>query len=338
MKRFFLPVLIVAVSLAGCSKSFKLKKGSPAYTLAKEIAVKLPYLDPDKNNALLATKKFNVTSGEVFEEIVSVYGKESEQMKNMGPDQIKLMLEQAAQSLAEKRILLVKAKKMKINVTQAQADSLINEAANQQGGRSQFEESYKQRGIGMDVVLSMARDQLTIDRYFYKHFEKEMQVTEDEIQKAYSEGGTATVRHILLLTQGKNEDEKKALYQKMEIILGRIQKGEDISKLARLYSEDPGSKQEGGLVKNFKRGDMQPAFDDAAFSVPIGGTSGIFETVYGFHVLKVVKRDKDARPLDSVREDYRKLLNQRKRMEIFPKIQTLMDSFKQEYVFTVKKY
>ena len=338
MKRFFIPCLLFILILAGCSKQIKLKQGTAVYGFAKEISVKLPFLDPDKNNVLVSTKKFKTSSGEVLEEIFSVYGKQAEQLKTMSADQIKFNVEQMAANMSEKRILLNEAEKIKVKVTQVQVDSVLNQYAAQRGGLPKFEEYIKSLGIGMDFVKRDIRTQLTIDRFFSKHFDKDVQVTDPEIQASYSEGKTATARHILLLTKDKDDSAKKVIYRKMEEIQARIRKGEDFARLAGQYSEDPGSAKKGGLVENFQRGDMVPSFDEIAFTLPIGGISGIVETEYGYHIIKVVDRKKDTRPFETVRAELKQQLEQKKRRELYPKIQALIDRLKQENAFTVAKF
>ncbi len=338
MKRFFIPCLMFILILAGCSKQIKLKKGTPVYAFAKEVSAKLPFLDPDKNNVLVSTKKFKTTSGEVMEEIFSVYGKQAEQLKTMSADQIKFNVEQMATNMSEKRILLNQAEKLNVKVTQAQVDSVLNQYAAQRGGLAKFEEYIKSLGIGMDLVRRDIRTQVTIDRFFSKHFEKDIQVTDQEVQASYSEGKTATARHILMMTKDKSDSAKKVIYRKMEDIQARIRKGEDFAKLAMQYSEDPGSAKKGGLVENFQRGDMVPSFDEMAFSLPIGGVSGIVETEYGYHIIKVVDRKKDSRPFEAVRAELKQQLEQKKRRELYPKIQALIDQLKKENAFTVAKF
>jgi parvulin-like peptidyl-prolyl isomerase len=112
------------------------------------------------------------------------------------------------------------------------------------------------------------------------------------------------VRHILLLTQGKSDEEKAAARKRIEELLARAQAGEDFAALAKQYSEDPGSKDNGGLYENFPRGQMVKPFEDAAFSVPVGGLSGVVETTFGYHIIMVVNRKKETRPFEEARGDY----------------------------------
>jgi parvulin-like peptidyl-prolyl isomerase len=339
MKRFFVPFLLLAVLLSGCGKSTKLKKDTATYRFAKELAAKLPFIDPDKNNVLITTKDFKITTGQVLEEIHTAAGNRAEQFKSMPPEQIKFYVEQTAMNLSEKKILLLKAKQLKVTVAPAQVDSVVNEYIKEAGSKENFEKKLSTLGIGLDLIKRDIETQLIVDRLLTRHFEKDIQVSEQEIEQAHEQGNIASVRHILLLTQGKTDSTKKIIAQKMVGIQQRIKNGEDFAALANRYSEDPGSNRKGGLVANFKRGDMVPAFDEMAFSLPVGGVSDIFETEYGLHILKVVDRKKDNKPMDAAEKaDIQKQLQQRKRNEMIPKIQTYMDQLKQECKLSVSKF
>ena len=69
-------------------------------------------------------------------------------------------------------------------------------------------------------------------------------------------------------------------------VLFRARKGEDFAALAREYSEDPGTRARGGRMSRIDRGQMEPAFEEAAFSLQPGQVSDIVETEFGFHVIR----------------------------------------------------
>jgi peptidyl-prolyl cis-trans isomerase C len=84
---------------------------------------------------------------------------------------------------------------------------------------------------------------------------------------------------------------------KAQSILDRVKKGEDFAKLAEQYSDDPGSKIKGGDLGYFSRGTMVAPFDQAAFSLKPGEVSGLVESDFGVHIIRV-EDHRDADPND----------------------------------------
>lgn len=120
------------------------------------------------------------------------------------------------------------------------------------------------------------------------------QVSEAEIQQyyqanqaSYSTPERVRVSHILLKTTGEAPGQLAATRQKAEKILDQVKHGTDFAKLAKQYSEDDGSADQGGELGWIRRGQTVPEFEKAAFSLKPGQISDLIQTIYGFHIIKV---------------------------------------------------
>jgi peptidyl-prolyl cis-trans isomerase D len=94
------------------------------------------------------------------------------------------------------------------------------------------------------------------------------------------------VSHILLTVPNPKDD--AAVKAKADGILKRAQAGEDFAKLAKEFSQDPGSAQQGGDLGWSGRKDWVPPFADAAFSMKVDEIRGPVKTQFGYHILKLV--------------------------------------------------
>lgn len=83
----------------------------------------------------------------------------------------------------------------------------------------------------------------------------------------------------------KKDARKLAEYYRQRVI-----RGESISSIAKLYSEDPGSASNGGLYNDIVKGLMVPEFEKVAFGLKPGEISEVFETQYGFHFIQLISR------------------------------------------------
>ena len=109
-------------------------------------------------------------------------------------------------------------------------------------------------------------------------------------------GGSVKARHILFAYAGSQNASSEVIRTKTEarreayrvLRLARV-KGADFSELARTYSDGP-SKNRGGDLGFFRRGDMVEAFNDYAFAKPVGSI-GVVETDFGYHIIEVQEKE-----------------------------------------------
>lgn len=89
--------------------------------------------------------------------------------------------------------------------------------------------------------------------------------------------------HILI----QSGNDKAAAKAKAEALLSRLQAGEDFAELAKAESQDPGSAKQGGDLGFFGLGVMDKAFEGATFALEKGQMSGVVESAFGFHIIKL---------------------------------------------------
>ncbi len=123
-------------------------------------------------------------------------------------------------------------------------------------------------------------------------------------------------KHILIRPDPRAKDKEKAKRDaraKAELILKKIKNGGDFSKLAAMYSQDPGSKKQGGELGWFQRGVMVKPFENAAFALKKGEVSGIVETDFGYHIIMVTDRkEAGVMPLADAQDLIKKTLGMQK--------------------------
>jgi peptidyl-prolyl cis-trans isomerase D len=111
--------------------------------------------------------------------------------------------------------------------------------------------------------------------------------------------------HILIKVAADAEDDAVDEARKeAEALLVRIRDGEDFSELARQYSDDPGSAENGGDLGYFGKGAMVPEFEKTVFALEKGDVSEPVRTQFGFHLIMLVEVQGSEIPsLDQVREE-----------------------------------
>jgi parvulin-like peptidyl-prolyl isomerase len=323
MKQIGTLMLACTLALAGCARKAEntaLREGTPAFALAQELAKISPALGPDRTTVLVETRRFVVTAADVIQAAWDNLGTRSSPLKSYDAGKLKQSLDRAATTYAERKLILAAAAAAKVTVTAEELDRAMQNEYAKAGSEQAFLDVLKGAEISIDNVKKSVEESLLINKHLSRVAENGPKVAEDELRRAYeqetAQDMTASVRHILILTEGKSEAEKAAARAKIEDLLAQAKAGADFAELARKYSEDPGSKDNGGLYENTPRGTWVKPFEDAAFSVPVGEISGVVETNFGYHIIKVIDRRKETRPFDELRAELESKLRQGKQATV----------------------
>jgi parvulin-like peptidyl-prolyl isomerase len=100
---------------------------------------------------------------------------------------------------------------------------------------------------------------------------------------------TIAWRQIVISPKPTAEAKERALAKADSIVL-ELRQGADFAVAARRFSMDPGSREDGGSLNWFRRGQMQPEFEDVAFLLRPGVVSNPVETLFGYHIIQVERR------------------------------------------------
>jgi peptidyl-prolyl cis-trans isomerase D len=110
----------------------------------------------------------------------------------------------------------------------------------------------------------------------------------DNNTKRWGEAERRRASHILFTAgAGGSAPDKEQARKLAETVLAKVKAGDDFAALAKKYSKDPGSAEKGGDLGWFGRGMMVKPFEQAAFSLKAGETSGIVESDFGFHIIRL---------------------------------------------------
>jgi len=129
----------------------------------------------------------------------------------------------------------------------------------------------------VELQVKLQQEQFLARRYADKVLKEKIKVTDEEVQN--------------YLKQHPELDTKKEKRAKAEELLARAQKGEDFAALAKENSEDPGSKEKGGLYEDVRQGQFVPEFETAALALEPGQIAPqLVESKFGYHIIKLEKK------------------------------------------------
>jgi peptidyl-prolyl cis-trans isomerase SurA len=233
-----------------------------------------------------------------------------------GEAQRKQVIHQGLQSLIDERLVESEATALGIDIGDDELQRLVDQLARQNSmDTPQFREALAQQGVTMETVRdTLKRQQLMVRLLQYKV--KPRKVSDAEVQAAYATMNKdpeleVRARDIYIASpDGAPQARQDAARDKAETAMRRVRAGESFAKVARDLSEGPAAR-EGGDLGYFRRGQMLPAIEKAAFEQETGGVSLVRTTGEhgGFHLVMVEdKRKLPPRPLVEVQEEIRNKL------------------------------
>jgi peptidyl-prolyl cis-trans isomerase D len=158
-----------------------------------------------------------------------------------------------------------------------------------------------------------------------KPSEEDLRTLYDEKVRLASADEQRQAQHILITVDGKTKD-ADAL-KKIREVEKRLRAGEDFGKLAREFSQDPGSVANGGNLDMTSRGTFVPEFDKVLFSLKQGEVSEPVKTQYGYHIIKLNKIEKAETPsFAELRSELEKQAREAKAEELFAEAAEKLDA------------
>lgn len=148
--------------------------------------------------------------------------------------------------------------------------------------------------------------------------EAEIKQYYDEQKDQFGVSEERRARHILIVADKAKDPTGEKAQARAKEIHERVKKGESFEELAKKNSEDPGSAKSGGDLGYFGRGQMDKAFEEAAYALKKGEVSAPVKSSFGYHIIKVEDiRGSTQKPFNDVRTQIEILVKQKKAETMF---------------------
>jgi foldase protein PrsA len=259
-----------------------------------------------KEPAVASVGGENIKKEELYSLLVKQYGNE------------------ALDALVTDKIIEIEAKKEKITISDKEKEEELKDLKESYGGEEGFKAALEQSGvteagIAEDIEKYLKTEKLLEPRIDLKEEEIKAYFDENKDQFAHQEQVKAS--HILV------EDEAAA-----KEVKSKLDKGEDFADLAKEYSTDASNAESGGELGYFGKGEMEAAFEEAAFSLKANEISGPVKTDYGYHIIKVEdkKEAKEAVYEDSKEAAKKALFDERMQTEYYNWLEEKKEEYKIE--------
>lgn len=228
------------------------------------------------------------------------------------------MLEDMISLESIKQYYAGKEKELLPDTIEADVKGFLEEAKSTEG----IGEFLKEKGIADETLTRFYYNQHYRNIYF-EEVKAGMSTLEEDAKAFYEENKDSfqvdevTASHILVKEEALAKD-----------ILGKLKNGEKFEDLAKQYGTD-GTKDSGGSLGTFGRGEMVSEFEEAAFALKAGEISEPVKTEFGYHIIKVTDKNQGTKTYDEVKDS---IISNLVSQEAEKKSKGLRDSIKVEYL------
>ncbi|HEX7085009.1 MAG TPA: peptidylprolyl isomerase [Vicinamibacterales bacterium] len=293
----YLCLLLVAASAAACQKP----STPPASTDAAPAAASAPATPPPPKPVPaelpdpIADVNGDTISRTEFENAIRAL--EARAGQPVPAEQRDQVLRDLLDDLVAYRLLRQEAVRRQLTVPDAAVEERVKGLRAQFPSNGAFERALKAQQMTVEKLRDDARTDLLVDQLLEQEVASKIDVKPSDISAFYEKNPdrfqqpeSMRASHILVaVPPDADEATRKKARARAEEALRAARAGQDFAQLARRYSQDASARQ-GGDLGFFPRGQMVPAFDQAAFALEVGQISELVETEFGFHVIKATEK------------------------------------------------
>jgi peptidyl-prolyl cis-trans isomerase SurA len=249
------------------------------------------------------------TPQQVIDKVIAIVGRSPVLLSDLETHHIQKMKDEpeadkceTMEDLIYQKLLLAQADRDSVTVADAEVDAEISKRLayyiQMFGSEEKFEQYYgKRTNVFKDEIRNDVHDQILAQKMQQKVM-GDVKLTPSEVRAFYNSIPVDSLPIIntelqigqIVRMPPVSAEAKKEARERLESYRQRVIKGESMSVLAALYTEDPGSSKSGGLYENISRGMFVPEFDAVMFRLKNGEISEIFETPFGYHFIQLVAR------------------------------------------------
>ena len=245
-----------------------------------------------KNESLLTVNGKSLTRCELDKDIALLIESRKAQIPAEQMDEAKKVFEnQLAQKFLMETLLLDEAKKQGLDTVtpedlQKKKDEIVKEGANQPGAPKSFEEFAEKYPLGKDKAEQALKDVIVIQRLLKKEIEDKVVIDAAEVEKTFKDLKDAAEQ------SAKDAAGAETKIKDLKAQLDKVSAKDVAAKFAELAKKESGcpSKEKGGDLGEFAKGQMVPEFEKVAFSMELGKVSDPVKTQFGWHLILVTKK------------------------------------------------
>lgn len=215
----------------------------------------------------------------------------------ISPERRQAYRDKAVEQMINDELLYQEAVRMGLKVSRRRIKEARQDAVERLGGKKRFKQALETHGITQDEYEQMLRKKFLIEEILEAEVSQKAEVTDEEAREYYGRNKSGfmrpeawRLRHILIsVDPSAPPEEWEARRKRAEEALEKIKGGEDMAQVAWDYSDDR-YRVKGGDLGLIHSGRLVADLEAAVRELEVGELSGVVQTIYGYHIVRVEEK------------------------------------------------
>jgi peptidyl-prolyl cis-trans isomerase C len=296
-------------------------------TAVSLVTVAMPIFASEKkipDGAVATVNGVTITQDDFDKEMARVRSQFARSGRSLRESQLPDIKNRVLETLINRELLYQESQNKGIKVEDAEVNQQVDILKKRFPKEDEFKAALLEMKISEAELKSQIRKGMAIQQFVDKDLVQDVKVSQKEVKDFYKnnpdmfkQSEQVKASHILIKVDTQaDKSAKDQANKKIKEIQKKLEDGEDFAALAKEYSEGP-SNVNGGDLGYFERGRMVKPFEDAAFKLKPGEVSGMVETPFGYHLIKVVdKKPESVVSYENAKERIAQYLEQEKKGKV----------------------
>ncbi len=296
-------------------------------TAVSLVCIAMPVFAAEKkipDGAVATVNGVTITQDDFDKEMARVSSQFARGGRSLRESQLPDIKNRVLETLINRELLYQESQNKGVKVEDAEVNQQVDILKKRFPNEDEFKAALLEMKISEAELKSQIRKGMAIQQFVDKDLVQDVKVSQKEVKDFYKnnpgmfkQSEQIKASHILIKVDTQvDKSAKDQANKKIKEIQKKLEDGEDFAALAKEYSEGP-SNVKGGDLGYFERGRMVKPFEDVAFKLKPGEVSGMVETPFGYHLIKVVdKKPESVVSYENAKERITQYLEQEKKGEV----------------------
>ena len=279
----------------------------------------------DVGSVVVTVNGENLIAAELSQEVQKLVPMEASYHGGMSAEKVKNIQTKALATLVEKELQYQDGLARGVKLDSKAVDESYNRVIENYASKREFNKAIKQAGFTEKLLKRFIARDLLSEKLRKQEVDDKVRITDATVAEYYETNKNRYMKPeeyrattiLVKVDPSSNAEERAKRKERAESLMAKVKEGADFGQLAYENSDDM-SRIKGGDTGYFHLGRMVQEFEEAVKKLKVGEVSGIVESMYGYHIIKLTdKKDPRQIPFEEIKDKIRTQLVEKEKKRLF---------------------